>query len=538
MYNLLLVDDEKLIRDGVSELLSMAFPELNITTAPSAVDAVAVFEKRKVDLAILDIQMPQMTGMDLYDILRERWPHCKLIFLTGYLEFDYVYKVHQHARYVLKAEDDNKIVEAVRDSLNELEHDLMVRTVSENILHSEQRRMYFERKLLLKELVEDTASWSFSRGIMENTGLDLDLDEAVYSVMLRCSAMEAMDYLRYTSVLESLLTVIENYYLNSFRGTYFGYGHSVIYLLLQGRKELGKEKTLDLLTGTTELVQSAVSKSLELPLSALIRDCSMPFEKAIRDFIAYSDNMLSMEEDEIRVSPINTGKGKGDIALSGAMKRELSLKVSQLENRFDNMDREGILSVLDELKNLLGGVENMSDLFAMEMYGSASAKLLSYVQRSGISKDKDITFSMHELYNLSGYSNWTEAFSALKRITRQIFSQVDSSIENRNEDVVNKIKHFIRHHLDGDTSLYTLSDYVHLCPEHLLRVFKKQEGVTVLQYINDMKLSRAKQLLSESDMQVKDIAVELGFTSAGYFGRFFKSKMGMTPNAYREQKQA
>ena len=55
MYNLLLVDDEKLIRDGVSELLSMAFPELNITTAPSAVDAVAVFEKRKVDLAILDI---------------------------------------------------------------------------------------------------------------------------------------------------------------------------------------------------------------------------------------------------------------------------------------------------------------------------------------------------------------------------------------------------------------------------------------------------------------------------------------------------
>jgi len=66
-------------------------------------------------------------------------------------------------------------------------------------------------------------------------------------------------------------------------------------------------------------------------------------------------------------------------------------------------------------------------------------------------------------------------------------------------------------------------------------VFKKQEGVTVLQYINDLKLSRARQMLSDTDIQIKDIATKLGFTSAGYFGRFFKSKLGVTPNYYREK---
>ena len=48
---------------------------------------------------------------------------------------------------------------------------------------------------------------------------------------------------------------------------------------------------------------------------------------------------------------------------------------------------------------------------------------------------------------------------------------------------------------------------------------------------------QAKQMLADTDIQIKDIATRLGFTSAGYFGRFFKSKLGVTPNVYRDQKR-
>lgn len=87
-------------------------PELDLATASSAVEAQDILEKRKIDVVIMDINMPQMSGLELYDIIRERWPYCKVIFLTGYSDFDYVYKVHKHAKYVLKAEDDDKILEA------------------------------------------------------------------------------------------------------------------------------------------------------------------------------------------------------------------------------------------------------------------------------------------------------------------------------------------------------------------------------------------------------------------------------------------
>ena len=108
-------------------------------------------------------------------------------------------------------------------------------------------------------------------------------------------------------------------------------------------------------------------------------------------------------------------------------------------------------------------------------------------------------------------------------------------MEKGTEDVVNVVKQYIWDHLSGDTSLYTLAEQVHFSQEYLLRTFKKKEGITILQYINDLKLDRARQLLSETDMTVKVIAEELGFTSVGYFGRFFRSKTGLSPNVYREK---
>lgn len=183
------------------------------------------------------------------------------------------------------------------------------------------------------------------------------------------------------------------------------------------------------------------------------------------------------------------------------------------------------------------GLFTMHDLFVMELYFSISAKLLRYVKKIGFNEDVAVHTGIMNLYNISQYSNWEDVFRNLNCVVEYVFAHVDTSIENKNEDVINKVKSYIKNHLDGDTSLYVLSTHVHLCPEHLLRIFKKQEGVTILQYINDLKLAKAKQMLSGTDMQIKEIATKLGFTSAGYFGRFFKSKLGVTPNVYRDQKR-
>lgn len=68
-----------------------------------------------------------------------------------------------------------------------------------------------------------------------------------------------------------------------------------------------------------------------------------------------------------------------------------------------------------------------------------------------------------------------------------------------------------------------------------MRLFKKEEGVTILQYINDLKLKRAKELLLNPDLQVRDVAELLDYHDNGYFIRFFRSKTGVSPKVYRNR---
>ena len=82
-----------------------------------------------------------------------------------------------------------------------------------------------------------------------------------------------------------------------------------------------------------------------------------------------------------------------------------------------------------------------------------------------------------------------------------------------------------------------IADHYHFSREYLLRVFKKEEGITILQYINDLKLKKAEEALRGTDRPVKEIAETLGFSSTAYFIRFFRAKEGMSPQAWRAGKK-
>ena len=89
MYRVLIVDDERIARESVQNSLAVLEElELELVTVESAVKAVSILEVERIDIAIMDINMPQMTGLELYEIVRKNWPQCKVIFLTGYSEFD------------------------------------------------------------------------------------------------------------------------------------------------------------------------------------------------------------------------------------------------------------------------------------------------------------------------------------------------------------------------------------------------------------------------------------------------------------------
>lgn len=109
----------------------------------------------------------------------------------------------------------------------------------------------------------------------------------------------------------------------------------------------------------------------------------------------------------------------------------------------------------------------------------------------------------------------------------------DSSLNNE-EKIVDKVSKYIDDNMDKMLKLEELASICNLSPGYFSRVFKKETGKTVITYINEKKVERAKKLLKESKEPIINISLDLGFDDCGYFIRVFKKITGLTPKAFRE----
>lgn len=229
MYSVLIVDDEKMIRDDVYELLAMENNlELDLSTAASAVEAQSIMEQRKIDIAVMDINMPQMSGLELYDIVRERWPHCKVIFLTGYSDFDYIYKVHKYAKYVLKAEEEEKVLIALRESIEELKNDLLLEKLSDRQREQEKQPLIHERSLFLMGLFNgDRGLFQLTEELAAELDIQLDPAKELYYVLLRHEAWQEKSYREQQNFKQDFYKLIDRYFFKFHAGNFLRIQHSL-----------------------------------------------------------------------------------------------------------------------------------------------------------------------------------------------------------------------------------------------------------------------------------------------------------------------
>ena len=89
------------------------------------------------------------------------------------------------------------------------------------------------------------------------------------------------------------------------------------------------------------------------------------------------------------------------------------------------------------------------------------------------------------------------------------------------------------HVFSYDLSLEQIANEFHLSLSNLSRFFKQETGCTFSQYVTLMRFDKAKRLLSETDMPIKDIVTQVGYIDTASFVRKFKAYEGMTPGQWR-----
>ncbi|MFC4103423.1 response regulator transcription factor [Paenibacillus xanthanilyticus] len=106
------------------------------------------------------------------------------------------------------------------------------------------------------------------------------------------------------------------------------------------------------------------------------------------------------------------------------------------------------------------------------------------------------------------------------------------SMEERH--VIRKVKEIIGQRLDQDISLQYLADQVHLNHRYLSVLFKSETGQNLSDYVTQIRMDRAKQLLKDTQIKIQDIAKLSGYPNVKYFLHVFKQNLGCTPSEYRE----
>lgn len=119
-----------------------------------------------------------------------------------------------------------------------------------------------------------------------------------------------------------------------------------------------------------------------------------------------------------------------------------------------------------------------------------------------------------------------------KELEKQALSEQGNNSKNY---VVEMAKEYIASNFTGDISLETIAGICHCNSSYLSSIFKKKTGKSVSEYLNEIRINRARLLLWVSPKSVTQISYDVGYNDSGYFSRVFKKLTGMSPEVYRKR---
>lgn len=122
----------------------------------------------------------------------------------------------------------------------------------------------------------------------------------------------------------------------------------------------------------------------------------------------------------------------------------------------------------------------------------------------------------------------------ITEVLEEIFLKISAG-KVCNSDIIVRIKEYIHNNYSNELSIQILADYVFFSVNYLCKVFKDETGLTIKQYINDVRMDKAKELLKDPSNKVADVALKIGYDKIHGFLKMFKEYTGMTPSEYRKR---
>ncbi len=197
-------------------------------------------------------------------------------------------------------------------------------------------------------------------------------------------------------------------------------------------------------------------------------------------------------------------------------------------------DRKGAKGLLDEL---LG-----TTLFrSHEHIGVLKARALEIIfiiaraaVEAGANLEEILGFKYQYIQNLSKDDSQETLYYFLRKAFDQLFECIYQNRNIRHTRVFTKAKEFIWGNYNQDISLKKIAEAVGINPYYLSHLFRKEMGISFLEYLTSVRISIAKKLLKQTNLSIIQICLEVGYQDPSHFAKIFKKKEGIRPMEYRK----
>lgn len=531
-----LVEDEMVIRRGIKN--SIDWEKEGYIFCGEASDgelAYPMIIKEKPDILITDIRMPFMDGLELCKLVKKELQDIKILILSGYDEFDYAKEAIRLGvtEYLLKPISSGKLLEA----LNGVSESIRREKEDKDLVHKYMEEMRENTEHEKQKFFEQMIAGNLSMADALETGkkYEMNLSAGMYNLILFRFTLgeenrrsgELLGEAEYA--IEKLTERLE--YVFEFQRGVEGWA----FLLMADDEEQMSERVKELSKNLGEIMKNystiAYFGGIGQPVARL-RELEESFREAERALAARFTMELNqiISVEDIRMA--QNVDALDDIEITSF--REIEKTRTMLEKFLNNGAEDEIDEFVDVYINELTEENLKSVLMRQYIIMDAYIVMMSFCERiEGMegemkAQSEDLKNGMKTIQTLEEIKNY------VRMLLKKIIGIRDTISGRRYSDIIEIAKDQIKKtYMSDEISLNTIAAEVGMSPSYFSSIFSKEMEKTFVEYLTEIRMDRAKELLMCSSMKTSEIGYEVGYKDPHYFSYIFKKTQNCTPKEFR-----
>ena len=521
-YKVFFVEDEVITREGIRD--NVDWQANGFEFCGEATDgemALPLLRTAQPDVLITDIKMPFMDGLQLSKIMRERMPWVKIIILSGHDEFEYAQQAIKLGvtDYLLKPITVKKLQNALQNLTVQLDQE---RKEQDNLRklqeQAEENRTTLRERLLFKLVV---GAVSPTEAIESGQALGLNLIARYYLVVIlkmelgdRTEQYEHDEYQQIQSVVMGLIEKNPDVFMLR-----RDWGDLV--LILKGSTPEYLEEERDFLLDEIKQEVAKTRYTVTVGMGATksrIADICQSFVEALACIQKPTDEDQSASHQTLEQMELP----KVDKSAVGNYLR------CGVKDKFDEFFADHLLT--------LGETALKSNLIKNYVFIDVVLAVAELVHDLGGDIDKVIPELNSIEMTMSNIKTVKQLREQLHKIFLSALTFRDSQPQDQYKNLIHHAKEFIEQQFaNPELSLNEVAAQVNLSASHFSFVFSQEAGQTFKEYLTEIRITKAKELLRMTGLRSADIGFQVGYNDPHYFSSVFKKHTGLSPIEFRSQ---